>query len=66
MSATWHGLSLISKKSKPTAGGCVDFKQKIDEDSRIGAWIEVKKANPRLLKWPLTLSETPKDDHAGA
>uniref|UniRef100_A0A0E0LFS7 FYVE-type domain-containing protein n=1 Tax=Oryza punctata TaxID=4537 RepID=A0A0E0LFS7_ORYPU len=62
MSAALHGPGLISRKSKPTAGGCVDFDLKIDEDSRVGAWIEVKNANPRLVRWALTLSETPEDD----
>lgn len=62
MSAAWHGQSLISRKSKPTAGGCIDFELKIDEDSRIGAWVEVKKSNPRSVRWALTLSDTPEDD----
>uniref|UniRef100_A0A0D9WU87 Uncharacterized protein n=1 Tax=Leersia perrieri TaxID=77586 RepID=A0A0D9WU87_9ORYZ len=62
MSAALHGPSIISRKTKPTTGGCVDFELKFDEDSRVGAWIEVNKANPRLLRWALTLSETPEDD----
>ncbi|KAG8093710.1 hypothetical protein GUJ93_ZPchr0012g19776 [Zizania palustris] len=62
MSAAWHGPSLLSRKNKPSAGGCIDFELKIDEDSRIGAWIEVKRTNPRSLRWALTLSDTPEDD----
>ncbi|VAI93805.1 unnamed protein product [Triticum turgidum subsp. durum] len=62
MSAAWHGPSAIPRKSKPTAGGCVDFELKFDEDSRFGAWVEVKRSNPRQLKWAVTLSDTPEND----
>ncbi|XP_062229881.1 protein FREE1-like [Phragmites australis] len=63
MSAAWHGPRLIPRTSKPTAGGCIDLELKIDEDSRIGAWIEVnKKSNSRSLRWALMLSDTPEDD----
>ncbi|XP_062234059.1 protein FREE1-like isoform X2 [Phragmites australis] len=63
MSAAWRGLSSISRTSKPTTGGCIDFELKIDEDSRIGAWIEVnKKSNSRSLICALTLSDTPEDN----
>ncbi|KQK16680.1 uncharacterized protein LOC100845059 isoform X2 [Brachypodium distachyon] len=62
MSAAWHGPCLIPRKSKPTAGGCIDLELKMDEDSRIGAWVEVKKSNPRLLNWAFTLSDTPEND----
>uniref|UniRef100_J3MHR0 FYVE-type domain-containing protein n=1 Tax=Oryza brachyantha TaxID=4533 RepID=J3MHR0_ORYBR len=62
MSAALHGPSLVPRKSKPTAGGCFELELKFDEDSRIGAWIEIKKVNPRLVRWALTLSETPEDD----
>uniref|UniRef100_N1QT30 Lateral signaling target 2-like protein n=2 Tax=Aegilops tauschii TaxID=37682 RepID=N1QT30_AEGTA len=62
MSAAWHGPSAIPRKSKPTAGGCLDFELKFDEDSRFGAWVEVKRSNPRQLKWAVTLSDTPEND----
>ncbi|KAL6603326.1 hypothetical protein ACP70R_043687 [Stipagrostis hirtigluma subsp. patula] len=63
LSAAWHGPSVISRTSKPASGGCMDFELKIDEDSRIGAWIEInKKSNSRSLRWALTLSDTPEDD----
>ncbi|CAN6162682.1 unnamed protein product [Urochloa humidicola] len=63
LSAAWHGPSVIPRKRKPTAGGCIDVELKIDEDSRIGAWIEInRKSNPRLLRWALTLSDTPEAD----
>jgi hypothetical protein len=62
MSAALHGPCVISRKSKPTAGGCVDLELKLDEDSRIGAWVEVKKANPRQLKWAVALSDMPDND----
>ena len=62
MSTAWHGPSAIPRKSKPTAGGCVDFELKFDEDSRFGAWVEVKRSNPRQLKWAVTLSDTPEND----
>jgi hypothetical protein len=63
LSAACHGPSVIPQKRKPTAGGCIDVELKIDEDSRIGAWIEInRKSNPRLLRWALTLSDTPEDD----
>ncbi|TVU07581.1 hypothetical protein EJB05_40943, partial [Eragrostis curvula] len=63
MSAAWHGPSLIPRTRKPTSGGCLDFELKVDEDSRIGAWIEFdKKSNSRSLRWALTLSDTPEDD----
>ncbi|RLM54287.1 hypothetical protein C2845_PM10G21590 [Panicum miliaceum] len=63
LSAACHGPSVIPQKRKPTAGGCIDVELKIDEDSRIGAWIEInRKSNPRLPRWALTLSDTPEDD----
>lgn len=62
MTAAWHGPSVIPRKSKPTAGGCVDFELKFDEDSRFGAWVEVRRSNPRQLKWAVTLSDTPEND----
>ena len=62
MSTAWHGPSVIPRKSKPAAGGCVDLELTLDEDSRIGAWVEVKKSNPRQLKWAVALSDTPDDD----
>ncbi|WVZ78461.1 hypothetical protein U9M48_026167 [Paspalum notatum var. saurae] len=63
LSAALHGPSVIPRKRKPTAGGCIDLELKIDEDSRIGAWIEInKKSNSRLLRWALSLSDTPEDD----
>ncbi|KAJ1283115.1 hypothetical protein BS78_03G104000 [Paspalum vaginatum] len=62
LSAALHGPSAIPRKRKPTAGGCIDLELKIDEDSRIGAWIEIKKSNSRLLRWALSLSDTPEDD----
>jgi hypothetical protein len=41
--------------------GCIDLE--FDEDSRIGFWIEInKKSYLGLLKWALTLSDTPQDD----
>uniref|UniRef100_A0A0A9FNV5 Uncharacterized protein n=1 Tax=Arundo donax TaxID=35708 RepID=A0A0A9FNV5_ARUDO len=63
MSGAWHGPSVIPRTSKPTSGGCIDLELKIDEDSRLGAWIEVnKKLNLRSWSWALTLSDTPEDD----
>ncbi|KAL6873936.1 hypothetical protein ACP4OV_014018 [Aristida adscensionis] len=63
LNAAWHGPSVVSRTSKPTSGGCMDIELKIDEDSRIGAWIEVKKkSNSRFFRWALTLSDTPEDD----
>ena len=63
LSAAWHGPSVFPQKRKPTAGGCIDVELKIDEDSRIGAWIEInRKLNTRLLRWALTLSDTPEGD----
>jgi len=63
LSAAWHGPSVIPRKRKPAAGGCIDVELKIDEDSRIGAWIEInRKLNTRLLRWALTLSDTPEGD----
>ncbi|GJM97416.1 hypothetical protein PR202_ga14341 [Eleusine coracana subsp. coracana] len=63
ISAAWHGPCLIPRTRKPTSGGCIDFELKVDEDSRIGAWIEVNKtSNSRSLRWALTVSDTPEDD----
>ncbi|CAM0908681.1 unnamed protein product [Alopecurus aequalis] len=62
MSAALHGPSVIPRKSKPTAGGCVDLELQLDEDSRIGAWVEARGSNPRRLKWAVALSDTPEDD----
>uniref|UniRef100_A0ACD5ZH90 Uncharacterized protein n=1 Tax=Avena sativa TaxID=4498 RepID=A0ACD5ZH90_AVESA len=62
MSAAWHGPCVFSRKSKPAAGGCFDLEVKLDEDSRIRAWVEAKKSNPRQLKWAVSLSDTPDND----
>jgi len=63
LSAAWHGPSVIPRKRKPAAGGCIDVELKFDEGSRIGAWIEInRKSNPRSLRWALTLSDTPEDE----
>jgi len=63
LSAALHGPSVVPRKRKPTAGGCVGLELEIDEDSRIGAWIELnKKSSSRLLRWALTLSDTPEGD----
>jgi hypothetical protein len=63
VSAAWYGPCSIPRTRKPTSGGCIDFELKVDEDSRIGAWIEVnRKLNSRSLRWAFTLSDTPEDD----
>ena len=63
LSAALHGPSVIPRKRKPSAGGCVDLELEVDEDTRIGAWIEFnKKPNSRILRWAVTLSDTPHGD----
>lgn len=63
LSAALHGPSVIPRRRKPTARGCVDLELKIDEDSRVGAWIEINnKSYSRSVRWALAISDTPEDD----
>ncbi|CAI9758001.1 unnamed protein product [Fraxinus pennsylvanica] len=34
----------------------------LDDNTRIGGWVEMKNSNPRYLQWAATMSDTPEDE----
>ncbi|CAI9116984.1 OLC1v1018288C1 [Oldenlandia corymbosa var. corymbosa] len=38
------------------------IESELDETTRIGGWIEIKRANNRHLQWAVTMSDIPEDD----
>lgn len=38
------------------------LESQLDESTRIGGWIEMKKSHPKNLQWAVTMSDTPEDD----
>lgn len=34
----------------------------LDESSRIGGWVEMKRSNPKCLQWAVTISDYPEDE----
>ncbi|CAL5384666.1 unnamed protein product [Camellia sinensis] len=38
------------------------LESELDESTRIGGWLEMKRSNPRYLQWAVSMSDTPEDD----
>ncbi|KAG9131283.1 hypothetical protein Leryth_006152 [Lithospermum erythrorhizon] len=40
----------------------ITLESELDDSSRIGGWMEIKKSNPRRLQWAVGISDTPEDE----
>ncbi|KAL3370514.1 hypothetical protein AABB24_007520 [Solanum stoloniferum] len=38
------------------------LESELDESTKIGGWVEIKRANPKYLQWAVTMSDTSEDD----
>ncbi|XP_072993364.1 uncharacterized protein [Typha latifolia] len=66
-----HSSPDSSVKASPAASrrtsdgipvGSMAMVLEIDEDTKFGGWIEVQKSKRQLLKWAISLSDTPEDE----
>ncbi|KAL3339093.1 hypothetical protein AABB24_027959 [Solanum stoloniferum] len=38
------------------------LESELDESTKIGGWVEIKRSNPKYLQWAVTMSDTSEDD----
>jgi hypothetical protein len=73
MSGLWQAPSTVSQptrsrnsQSQPNLDqnqrGSVSLVLDIDEDTKVGGWIEVQKSKPNLTNWAVSLADTPPDE----
>ncbi|CAN4080704.1 unnamed protein product [Withania somnifera] len=60
----WSGHSQASLDENSLLDGSIAtmLESKLDENTRIGSWVEMKRSNPKYLQWAVSLSDTPEDD----
>lgn len=51
-----------TKEDMPSGSIALTLETELDDSTRIGGWIEMKKSNPRHLEWAITMADTPDDD----
>ncbi|CAK9143849.1 unnamed protein product [Ilex paraguariensis] len=58
------GLSTGRNREGDVLAGSIALmlESELDESTRIGGWVEMKKSNPRCLQWAVNMSDTPEDD----
>nr|GLL23233.1 uncharacterized protein LOC109187207 isoform X1 [Ipomoea trifida] len=55
-------IGTIRKDSVLDGSMALMLESQLDESTRIGGWIEMKKSHPKTLQWAITMSDIPEDD----
>ncbi|KAF3633648.1 putative acyl carrier protein 2, mitochondrial-like [Capsicum annuum] len=57
-----HSQAPVEENSLLDGSIAAMLESKLDESTRIGGWVEMKRSNPKHLQWGVTMSDTPEDD----
>lgn len=57
-----HSETSLEENSLLDGSIATMLESKLDESTRVGGWVEMKRSNPKYLQWGVSMSDTPEDD----
>lgn len=62
LEASSSPMRTITEETISSGSIAMMLESNLDESTRIGGWVEIKKSNPRCIQWAVTLSDTPENE----
>lgn len=57
-----HSEASLEETSLLDGSLAMTLESELDESTKIGGWVEMKRSNPKYLQWAVTMSDTSEDD----
>lgn len=55
-------LILINNENTTSGSIALVLESELDESTRVGGWVEMRKSNPRHVQWAVTMTDTPEEE----